>query len=1381
MTTRLSSLAMISCVGVASSVHAQANSHALPTDMGITNPEDILARIDRERRLIRTGKLDWRMATNALSTDDRFAPPPRLGQGRSLRHNVNQPWGALIDGDDFVLDFEDPAYVIGDLNPTVPCGFEIFALHGLIDPVSGTSWQVGFDACYVEIVDNAAAQGGPGWDPDGADNDPSTEGVLDGDPDQHGEVGGPDPLGLHGKFLAAAAGTHAHGAPLDFGSRLEGWLSAKFFVPTPDTPVVTVVDMYFDRPDSSMWYSPLSETEGNFFVVSSYWFGYTFGTFSVLADPDNVIRRPLVLGPKPGEANTGQFYVHPSSSPWRLKTDEWFSVAIRQAVDSHSVWVRDSQTIPLCGFEQNSLYDGLTGGSDPGNTRGAFAGEIFESEWLQLIPGMDDDPGTTPIEGWGPAHNDFFQDHPQLFDSSGNLAGAQFNSIGIDAFHMRGGFDPSPTNLPNWGPNDYYIDNWVIMGEQFLPPDPPPDFAIPFTDDIELMLQWPLTVQGDGWIVNHLVSPVVTSDRNHTPGGTLSVEHKDFLNSNVLDVAFARRGIPTVTATTGTASVAQSSLYLDTILMSRGFVASDTSETNEHAAMIIFGARDIFFNVSNFIYVRLPNPAFDPTLPEIEQSGLNVEDNGSDNVREVNVRLADAGGTPLTTPVNAWFDVRVEVLRDPSGGSEHPMALFFDFGSGLVEGVADPSPVGNPRALGLGGFTSPTPSINQLGYLSGGELGGFGAGIWVDDLLVDGPRQEDAYNVEVEDPASEYIDDPAFALPYSDDLSGYERGLPIDDRGYNPFLRTVFSGSDGEVDIVPTVAIPISGVTPVYTYVITDFVLGTDISGQGVGATVCVVDNLPGFYDTTFPPVVPGVVGGSSRVNERDASRIRIAAADWLLQAGASAPWDGVTPIVGRYQFQYDARWDSPDGQNLVIDDPTSSGRGNVIELRSVFSDDAIDGDLDPGLNATLPEARARGGGYAQLEFDMYIEDDDPSDGPRGRTVWSLMGRGANPWAIAKFAFGGPNIYEDNLTFNASTGAITPGPDGQEDNFRFNEFQSDPKRIHVLVVNPITGYTFVWQDTGIDAPLNTWTRCVARVFHDGSWEVTIDDGVASHHLAGISLTEVVGIFPDVDGTDHLTIELGNDEGSDGHAVLAPIRWYSLGETAAPEGGLDPLYNPAGPGSFNDTLKNFYYQIDTVLPPASGMPTIMDINVVDGAIIGTRQMTIDDQVMFWNDQSTLGIGGSVGVPIDGSQTPRNSRWEFVDDLNPTSVLARGFWTPLGLPGPAGVADPAPLGGVVNLTPPYNNAVPYEDILQGTMVSMPQPSSFDVPAFRVLIDNVLLDAGGCVADLNGDGVVSGADLGLLLAGWGQSGASDMDGDGTTNGADLGLLLGAWGPCP
>ena len=48
-----------------------------------------------------------------------------------------------------------------------------------------------------------------------------------------------------------------------------------------------------------------------------------------------------------------------------------------------------------------------------------------------------------------------------------------------------------------------------------------------------------------------------------------------------------------------------------------------------------------------------------------------------------------------------------------------------------------------------------------------------------------------------------------------------------------------------------------------------------------------------------------------------------------------------------------------------------------------------------------------------------------------------------------------------------------------------------------------------------------------------------------------------------------------------------------------------------------------------------------------------------------------------------------------------------------------------------------------------------------------------------DANGDGVINGVDLGVLLGAWGTSfAAADFNHDGIVNGIDLGILLGAWG---
>ncbi|MCA9285477.1 MAG: hypothetical protein KDA22_09695 [Phycisphaerales bacterium] len=73
----------------------------------------------------------------------------------------------------------------------------------------------------------------------------------------------------------------------------------------------------------------------------------------------------------------------------------------------------------------------------------------------------------------------------------------------------------------------------------------------------------------------------------------------------------------------------------------------------------------------------------------------------------------------------------------------------------------------------------------------------------------------------------------------------------------------------------------------------------------------------------------------------------------------------------------------------------------------------------------------------------------------------------------------------------------------------------------------------------------------------------------------------------------------------------------------------------------------------------------------------------------------------------------------------------------------------------------------------------------PVFQVLGEGRALvvgdDSPPCPGDLNGDAVVDGADLGVLLGQWGSDGSADLDGNGVVDGADLGNLLGAWGGCP
>lgn len=75
---------------------------------------------------------------------------------------------------------------------------------------------------------------------------------------------------------------------------------------------------------------------------------------------------------------------------------------------------------------------------------------------------------------------------------------------------------------------------------------------------------------------------------------------------------------------------------------------------------------------------------------------------------------------------------------------------------------------------------------------------------------------------------------------------------------------------------------------------------------------------------------------------------------------------------------------------------------------------------------------------------------------------------------------------------------------------------------------------------------------------------------------------------------------------------------------------------------------------------------------------------------------------------------------------------------------------------------------------------QDGSFDAMGLLFTGMTIAPVAAPCPADLNGDGEVNGADLGILLAAWGGGGAADINGSGTVDGADLGILLAAWGSC-
>lgn len=144
------------------------------------------------------------------------------------------------------------------------------------------------------------------------------------------------------------------------------------------------------------------------------------------------------------------------------------------------------------------------------------------------------------------------------------------------------------------------------------------------------------------------------------------------------------------------------------------------------------------------------------------------------------------------------------------------------------------------------------------------------------------------------------------------------------------------------------------------------------------------------------------------------------------------------------------------------------------------------------------------------------------------------------------------------------------------------------------------------------------------------------------------------------------------------------------------------------------------------------------------------------------------GSSVATNADGSRVLL-----FYRPFPGPATFGQGFiWTPED--------------GMVNLNTWLTNKGVV--IPAGVVLALPLDISADGNTFVGVARNasstfafaVLLDE-PCPADLDGNGEVDAADLGILLGSWGGHGEADLDGNATVDAGDLAIMLGGWGGCP
>ncbi|MCA9285010.1 MAG: hypothetical protein KDA22_07345 [Phycisphaerales bacterium] len=128
----------------------------------------------------------------------------------------------------------------------------------------------------------------------------------------------------------------------------------------------------------------------------------------------------------------------------------------------------------------------------------------------------------------------------------------------------------------------------------------------------------------------------------------------------------------------------------------------------------------------------------------------------------------------------------------------------------------------------------------------------------------------------------------------------------------------------------------------------------------------------------------------------------------------------------------------------------------------------------------------------------------------------------------------------------------------------------------------------------------------------------------------------------------------------------------------------------------------------------------------------------------------------GIPREGEYLAASDQYLVTTDNGSLMVIdAAGA--------DAAIVDEIPISGSA---PDFRYSVP---LALGLASSPGVPDGLDLVSFG---------APSIPGDLDGDGDVDGADLGLLLAAWGGRGPADLDGNGIVDGADLGILLASWG---
>ena len=577
---------------------------------------------------------------------------------------------------------------------------------------------------------------------------------------------------------------HMRANEADGGQTTGGFFAAilehQAFNATPADPMIQTVDLWFPDHFVFLWFDgrgPADMGTGGGGGTVGRWFfnGFDTGGFEAFADSDGFVRRPIVLGLLANVFGFGQFFAPPENPAAGLDT---FRTATNE-------WVTSAIVVDLSG---NAQYGGLSQWMRQGTTDGTTTliddpRDVpgFESGWAEIYPGQPANVISAGVsyEGVGTSVNEFGQLAPN--------PSPILNQVASGSLRIITGFDPA-TFPDGTGVSNFFMDNYTIVGEEFVTP-PQPKLRTPYKDDFELYFPPNvLYLQGERWQDRDNSLARILEEANTTPGDGSDMDGMAAANSlnqeNFVTDSFWRDQFNSPTPGFDEAAIPENAadrpvaipgcpvcisfnIRLQFPSTTRGLRLEDNDFSGDIAGELIFRNHDTMGVNDNILYVRLDNPDFDETIDAINRQPDQIH-NPTENTQRLNYPTLTA------IPLDTYFEAKLTLNADGTAKwSIDGADVMFDL-SGM-----SPTQASAITSLNAGAdgplFPNAAVTLDNVNFACGNNPIGVGDQLWIDDFCIDAKGRQIGLG-------------PEYELPYWDGFECYILGQHLGGQGDSPFL-----------------------------------------------------------------------------------------------------------------------------------------------------------------------------------------------------------------------------------------------------------------------------------------------------------------------------------------------------------------------------------------------------------------------------------------------------------------------------------------------------------------------------------------------------------------------------------------------------------------